>query len=119
MQKLLLTSISLVLISFGLSACLPSKPEPTVVGKLNQDSICSVKDLQSNNLEIALKDCTPGQKFVWLSGPQDTDQSPVVVAASLCDFRYAVVYASSGVTCIYLKADDVAKKSAVAPVPSK
>lgn len=118
MRKHFFTTLGVSLIAFGLVACTEDKAKPITV-QLNQTNICVVKDLSSNNLEAALKDCTPGQKFAWLASAQDDDQAPVVVAATLCDFRYAVVYASSGVTCIYLKADDVPKKPVIAPVPAK
>lgn len=101
----LLAAVGAVL---ALSAC-NSEPDLAIQPfEPKQTDICMVDDLSDPSV---LDKCKPGQKFAWLPSGMHNEQTPIVVATTLCDLRYEVVYGMGGVTCIYLKAEE--KDSAV------
>lgn len=97
------TLLSALAVFFTLSACNSDSNVAQTTMEPKQTDVCMVRDLSD---PAVLDKCKTGQKFAWLPNAMHNEQMPIVVATTLCDLRYEVVYGMGGVTCIYLKADE-------------
>jgi hypothetical protein len=78
-----------------LSACGPQGGAINQKPTIDQDNICETADFG------VAKNCTPGQKIIFLPQQFGNEQLPVFFAAANCDLRFSVVLTKGAVTCIF------------------
>jgi predicted small secreted protein len=90
-----LPAIIVIACAFIISSC--SKHSP--VGHDVADGILC--EVDSWDIGIVKKICTPGQKVIYLPKTFGNEQLPVIFAAVNCDLRFAVAMTNGAVSCIY------------------